>query len=112
MPRPSLPPNVDFLESSWAEYQSLKTEPAAFEIVHDALVSLGKYGPPEGTRLVVAPPPFPSGLAYRIRPGRHTIVFESDQRLILQTVSGPRFVRALAPGGKGAKYLIWAIMAD
>jgi hypothetical protein len=107
-----LPNNIDFLPGAAKEFARLRREsPEAYAAVLRALISLARAGPPADTRYVpVQEPPFPNTLAYRFEAGGRTLVFESNQRILMQTRSGVRIARALRGEGARARYTVWAIL--
>lgn len=108
----TLPGNIDFLPGAAQEFARLKRErPAAYTAILGALTSLGRSGPPPDTCYVpVQEPPFPNTLAYRFEAGGYTIVFESNQRVLMKTRAGVRVVRALRGEGASPRYTIWAVL--
>ncbi|MBI5243247.1 MAG: hypothetical protein HY922_06095 [Elusimicrobia bacterium] len=108
----TVPDNVVFLPTAAEEYLRLReAHPKAHAAISSALIALGRDGPPKDTCYVpFQEPPFPNTLAYRFEVFGFAIVFECDQRVILQTPLGMKIVRALRFAGADPIYTIWAII--
>lgn len=109
-----LPGNIRLLESAARELRVLRDEnPELFEDVVDALSSLGRKGPPAGTRRF--PVVFPSEgktielLAFGFDIAGCRILFEGE-RIVTRTKEGWELVRTTSRAGEAFVYTVWAFI--